>query len=454
MGEQQRKEELNMNQASRKTQDMVKLALFSGIIVVLSLTPLGYIPLGVIKATTIHIPVILGSILLGWKSGAVLGGLFGLTSFMVNTITPNLTSFVFTPFYSLGDAHGNFWSLVICFVPRILVGVVPYFVYQGIRKLSKRDSIALGIAGFIGSMVNTILVMNLIYVFFGESWGSAKGVAADMIYKTILAVIATNGIPEAIVAALITTAVGKVLLIGGFENDSIEFTARVATDVRRTEEQYAVEIHQILHLYGYSAKEMEGSIISSVVPPLTSVMKMALRTITGKKPLVVGPGLKTGLNIKLDNPTSLGADRVADTVAAIHDYQLPLMVVDMGTATTMSVINEKEEFIGGAIMPGLRLSLEALSSKASLLPHIDLIPPKSVIAKNTTDAMDSGMIYGTASMIDGMIDRIQEEMGRELAVVATGGLAKNVVPYCKHKITHDPNLLLKGLRVLYYKNMK
>ena len=126
-----------MNQASRKTQDMVKLALFSGIIVVLSLTPLGYIPLGVIKATTIHIPVILGSILLGWKSGAVLGGLFGLTSFMVNTITPNLTSFVFTPFYSLGDAHGNFWSLVICFVPRILVGVVPYFVYQGIRKLSK-----------------------------------------------------------------------------------------------------------------------------------------------------------------------------------------------------------------------------------------------------------------------------------------------------------------------------
>ena len=244
------------------------------------------------------------------------------------------------------------------------------------------------------------------------------------------------------------------IVIGGFENDSIEFTARVATDGRRTEEQYAVEIHQILHLYGYSAKEMEGSIISSVVPPLTSVMKMALRTITGKKPLVVGPGLKTGLNIKLDNPTSLGADRVADTVAAIHDYQLPLMVVDMGTATTMSVINEKEEFIGGAIMPGLRLSLEALSSKASLLPHIDLIPPKSVIAKNTTDAMDSGMIYGTASMIDGMIDRIQEEMGRELAVVATGGLAKNVVPYCKHKITHDPNLLLKGLRVLYYKNMK
>ena len=132
------------------------------------------------------------------------------------------------------------------------------------------------------------------------------------------------------------------IVIGGFENDSISFTARVATDVLRTEEQYAVEIHQILHLYGYSAKEMEGSIISSVVPPLTTVMKTALKQITGKKPMVVGPGLKTGLNIKLDNPASLGADRVADTVAAISEYPLPLLVVDMGTATTMSVINEKE----------------------------------------------------------------------------------------------------------------
>ena len=244
------------------------------------------------------------------------------------------------------------------------------------------------------------------------------------------------------------------VVIGGFENDRIEFTARVATDARRTEEQYAVEIHQILHLYGYSAGEMEGSIISSVVPPLTSVMKTALRTITGKKPLVVGPGLKTGLNIKLDNPASLGADRVADTVAAIHEYPLPLLVVDMGTATTMSVINEREEFVGGAIMPGLRLSLEALSSRASLLPHIDLIPPKNVIGRNTIDAMDSGMIYGTASMLDGMIDRIQEELGQSVQVIATGGLSQKVTPYCKHTITQDPNLLLKGLRILYYKNTK
>lgn len=244
------------------------------------------------------------------------------------------------------------------------------------------------------------------------------------------------------------------VVIGGFENDKIEFTARIATDVSRTEEQYAVEIFQILHLYGYRAEKMEGSIISSVVPPLTTILKTALRTIIGKKPLVVGPGLKTGLNIKLDNPSSLGADRVADTVAAIREYPLPLLVVDMGTATTMSVTNEKEEFIGGAIMPGLRLSLEALSSKTSLLPHIDLTVPKSVIAKNTIDAMNSGMIYGTASMVDGMIDRIQQEIELPLTVVATGGLSKCIVPHCKHTIIQDPDLLLKGLRILYYKNIK
>lgn len=201
-----------MNQASAKTQNMVKLALFAGIIVVLSMTPLGYIPLGVIKATTIHIPVILGSILLGWKAGAVLGGIFGLTSLVVNTITPSLTSFVFTPFYSLDGSGGSLWSLVVCFVPRILVGILPYFIYRSIQKLHGSDIVSLGIAGFLGSMTNTLLVMNLIYLLFGERWGAAKQISSDLIYKTILGVIAANGIPEAIVAAVITAAVGKVLI--------------------------------------------------------------------------------------------------------------------------------------------------------------------------------------------------------------------------------------------------
>lgn len=201
-----------MNHASRKTQDMVKLALFSGIIVVLAMTPLGYVPLGVIRATTIHIPVILGSILLGWKAGAFLGGLFGLTSLITNTLTPNLTSFVFTPFYSMGETGGSLWSLVVCFVPRILIGIVAFWVYRGVKRLVKSDAVALGAAGFLGSMTNTVLVMNLIYLFFGDSWGAVKNIAPDLVYKTILAVIATNGVPEAIVAMLVTAAVGKVLL--------------------------------------------------------------------------------------------------------------------------------------------------------------------------------------------------------------------------------------------------
>ena len=158
-----------MNHATKKTQDMVKLALFAGIIVVLSMTPLGYIPLGAVKATTIHIPVILGSILLGWKAGAALGGLFGLTSLIVNTLTPSLTSFTFSPFYSLGGVSGNGWSLVICFVPRILVGIIPYFVFRGLKKLIKSDTVPLAVCGFVGSMVNTLLVMNLIYVFLATA---------------------------------------------------------------------------------------------------------------------------------------------------------------------------------------------------------------------------------------------------------------------------------------------
>ena len=185
-----------MNQATKKTQEMVKLALFAGIIVVLAMTPLGYLPLGVLRP----------------KKGAALGGLFGLTSLLVNTFTPNPTSFVFSPFYSLGEIGGNGWSLVICFVPRILVGVAPYFVYKGMKKLIKSDAACLTVSGFVGSMVNTLLVMNMIYLFFGESWAAVKGIAADVIYATILGIIATNGIPEAIVAALITAAVGKVLL--------------------------------------------------------------------------------------------------------------------------------------------------------------------------------------------------------------------------------------------------
>ncbi len=200
-----------MTKKSSSTTALVQLALFGAIIILLAFTPIGYVPLGFTKATTIHIPVIIASIILGPKCGAILGFIFGLTSLINNTINPSLTSFVFTPFYSLGNAEGNLLSLVICFVPRILVGVVPYFVYKFFTKFLSGTSAACIVAGICGSLTNTILVMNMIYLFFGKAYSLAKGNTEQMLYSAIIAVIFINGVPEAIVAAIITTFVVKTI---------------------------------------------------------------------------------------------------------------------------------------------------------------------------------------------------------------------------------------------------
>ena len=204
--------------SNAKVLGLVQLAFFSAIIIVMALVPsLGYIPLGVTRATIIHIPVIIGSIMLGPKKGAFLGGLFGLTSLLANTFSPTVTSFVFSPFYSIGDAHGNGWSLVICFLPRILTGIVPFYVFRGIRTLMMKgyknaETLPLVAAGLAGSLTNTLLVMNMIFLFFHDSYAGARGVASEALYGVILGVIGVNGIPEAIVAAILTLAVGKALL--------------------------------------------------------------------------------------------------------------------------------------------------------------------------------------------------------------------------------------------------
>lgn len=200
-----------------KNQQMVLTALFTAIIILMAFVPfLGYINLVLIKATLIHVPVIIGSILLGPKKGGFLGFVFGATSLINNTFNPSLLSFAFSPFYSLGDVGGNFWSVVICFVPRILVGVLPYFVYQGIRKLFRNkkagEYVALPIAGVVGALTNTLLVMNLIYICFADEFATVKEIAIDAVYGVILGIIAANGIPEAIVAAVLVTAVCKALL--------------------------------------------------------------------------------------------------------------------------------------------------------------------------------------------------------------------------------------------------
>ncbi|MGN0335379.1 MAG: type III pantothenate kinase [Lachnospiraceae bacterium] len=243
------------------------------------------------------------------------------------------------------------------------------------------------------------------------------------------------------------------IVVGCFDKENVLFVERVSTDHRKTELEYAISLKNVLEIYGISPDTVTGGIISSVVPPLTNILKASAEKIIGTEVMVVGPGIKTGLNIVMDNPAQLGSDLVVDAVAAIAEYPVPLIFVDMGTATTISVVDDQKRYIGGMILSGIRVSMDSLTSRTSQLPRISMEPPKKFIGKNTIDCMKSGMIYGNASCIDGMIERIKQELGRDdVTVLATGGLAKVIIPYCKEKITYDDALLLKGLRLIYEKN--
>lgn len=242
------------------------------------------------------------------------------------------------------------------------------------------------------------------------------------------------------------------IVVGCIDKETIIFTERMSTNLDCTELEYAMLIKAVMDIHQVNENEIDGSIISSVIPSLTHIVKNALRKLLKTEPLVVGAGLKTGLNIRIDDPASLGADIAVDSVAAKNFYSVPNIVIDMGTATTMTAIDREGSYIGGIIFPGVNVSLESLVSKTSLLPRISFSTPKKVIGANTMDAMKSGIIYGEASRIDGMIDRFEDELGEKASVVATGGLASVIVPHCKHEITLDPDLLLKGLKIIYDKN--
>lgn len=244
------------------------------------------------------------------------------------------------------------------------------------------------------------------------------------------------------------------IVLGCIQGQQILGEVRMATDILKTSDQYCVEIKQMLDLMGCDVKAIEGSIISSVVPPVLNSIKTALIKLTGSAPLVVGPGIKTGLNILLDNPSMVGGDLIVGAVAAVAEYKPPLLVVDMGTATTIVAIDEKKNFLGGSIFPGVKISAEALSGKTAQLPAISLDTPKRAIGKNTVDCMRSGLMMGTAAMLDGMIQRMEEELGTPVTVVVTGGIARFVLPMCRREMIYDKDLLLKGLRLLYENNRK
>lgn len=242
------------------------------------------------------------------------------------------------------------------------------------------------------------------------------------------------------------------IVLGGIDEKGIYFVGRISTDKGKTADEFAIGFKNIIDLNGIPIDRITGGIISSVVPPINSALSEAVEKVVGRVPMFIGPGLKTGLNILIDNPAQLGSDLVVDAVAAIHEYEKPLIIIDMGTATTISVVDQKSNYLGGVIYPGLKVSLEALTGRTSQLQSISLEPSKKAIGTNTIDCMKSGVIYGNAAMLDGMIERIEEELGQTATVVATGGLGKCVVPYCKHKVIYDDTLLLKGLWVIYQKN--
>lgn len=244
------------------------------------------------------------------------------------------------------------------------------------------------------------------------------------------------------------------IVIGKYDGDTLVYVARMVTDPHKSESEYAVSIKSILSLDKLNTDKVDGAIISSVVPPLTKNIQNAIKMLYDVDALVVGPGIKTGINLQVDNPSQVGADLICACVGAYNKYPSPALVIDMGTATKIMVVDEKGTFMGVSIAPGVEISLKALSGGTAQLPQISLDAPSRVIAKNTVECMKSGVVFGNASMLDGMIERIEAEMNTSVTHIATGGYANAIIPHCKHKITVDDNLVLDGLCIMYHKNVK
>ena len=254
---------------------------------------------------------------------------------------------------------------------------------------------------------------------------------------------------------ILTIDVGNSnIVIGGVEGDEIVFEARLRTEATKTSDQYCVDLKILLDVYGVKVADVEGSIIASVVPQVLNSMQTAVKKLTGKQSLVVGPGLKTGLNILLENPSQTGADLVVGCVAALREHKPPMIIIDMGTATTMVVLDKNGALVGGCICPGVKISMDALTNGTALLPGLQLDQPKKAIGRNTIDCMRSGIMMGAACMLDGMVQRMEEELGYKTSVIATGGIGKFVTPMCRTPMIYDKDLLVKGLAALYRENKR
>ena len=242
------------------------------------------------------------------------------------------------------------------------------------------------------------------------------------------------------------------ITLGVYDDRKLLFVSRMATDRARMEDQYAIELRDILDIYGISLEKIRGVAISSVVPPVNRSLRQAVHRLTGVHAVCVGPETKTGIRIGIRHAESVGADLIVGCVAAAQLFEGPCIILDMGTATTFTVLDEDRSMLGGAIVPGVGIALDALTNRTAQLPSISLEAPEKVIGEDTIACMQSGVLNGTAYMIDGMCDHIEQELGKKCSVVVTGGLAKEIVPLCERDIVYSDTLLLEGLRIIYENN--
>ena len=252
---------------------------------------------------------------------------------------------------------------------------------------------------------------------------------------------------------LLTADIGNTnIKFGIFNDNELIRTLTISCNKAKTADEYGVELYSLIRVMGIHRDDFSGCIISSVVPIVTTRIDDAVRDILGVEPIIVGPGVKTGLNIRIDDPSTLGADLVCACVAANRIGKAPMIVISMGTATVWCVIDRSGSMIGCPIAPGVSVSLEALTKNTALLQGVAFKAPSSVIGKNTDKSIRAGIIWGTACMIDGMIDKIENELGEECRILATGGLAHRIINYCEHDIEIRENLILEGLRLIYERN--
>jgi type III pantothenate kinase len=254
---------------------------------------------------------------------------------------------------------------------------------------------------------------------------------------------------------LLVVDIGNTNIVFGlYEGTNLMHTFRISTVRTATADEYGVMLQQLVVLRGVEARSVEGAIVASVVPPVTETMMSAVRNAFAREPLLVGPGLKTGMSVLYENPKEVGADRIVNAVAAYERVHGPLIVVDFGTATTFDCVSAGGEYLGGVIVPGILVSLDGLFARAAKLSRIELSEPPRVLGRNTTHALQSGVIFGYASLVDGLVDKLNAELEVKAAVMATGGLASLVARHARRIESVEPNLTLEGLRLIYERNRR